>query len=131
MTSSGISIDAITKTTIATNENQQQQQQQQQQHNLEVEEEKPCQLRFGNIELKECGMILGDHPDTLDGPSVCNVKHQIMLSRVCAWWYILFLFLLLSRHMYCICNHFNFFSLFYYIADNSTDTSIVQEIYHR
>jgi hypothetical protein len=38
LTSSGISIDAITKTTIATNENQQQQQ-----HNLEVEEEKPCQ----------------------------------------------------------------------------------------
>jgi hypothetical protein len=78
--SSGISIDTTTKTTIEI-ENQNQQQQQQQ-HYLEVKEEKSCQVRFGDIELKEYGMIMGDHPDTVDGPSVSYVKHQILFCLV-------------------------------------------------
>ena len=78
LTSSNISIGTTTKTTIAI-ENQNQLQQQ---HCLEVEEEKSCQVRFGDIELKEYGMIIGDHPDTVGGPSVSDVKHQILLCLV-------------------------------------------------
>ena len=81
LTSSDISIDTTTgttKTTIAIED----QNQLQQQHCLEVEEEKSCQVRFGDIELKEYGMIIGDHPDTVGGPSVSDVKHQILLCLV-------------------------------------------------
>ena len=81
LTSSDISIDTTTRTTKTTiaieNQNQLQQQ-----HCLEVEEEKSCQVRFGDIELKEYGMIIGDHPDTVGGPSVSDVKHQILLCLV-------------------------------------------------
>ncbi|OEU20348.1 hypothetical protein FRACYDRAFT_236422 [Fragilariopsis cylindrus CCMP1102] len=82
LTSSNICIGTTTKTTIAI-ENQNQLQQQ---DCLEVEEEKSCQVRFGDIELKVYGMIIGDHPDTVGGPSV--ISKQTLIPVVSIIFYI-------------------------------------------